>query len=206
MRAYRAPICIALLCCLIGALIPALLNRGTRTKDIGAILRAPLVHQHVQGTDQATKPVIVTSIIRFVRFKTDSLEIIRLQKLVRTLSSVPGSTAMELGTKTAIDTSTRVIHDTVPCSFHQTIQNPWITARITYTGTDTAGLHLSVRNQYEVAFSSRHDSSFVQVRSLNPYTETTGLSAFQVPQKPRRRGKVWAALAAGIIGGYLLHH
>lgn len=174
--------------------------------NISAALHAPVTHQKVDGTDLASKVVITSTITRFVRFKSDSLEIMRLQKLVRSLSKAPGSAAAEIETRTELDTLTQVVHDTIPGSFHQDINNQWIAARIIYDGRDTATLNLKVRNQYEVSFTSRRDSTFVQVHSLNPYTETTGLSAFQVPQKKRRKGAVWIALAAGILGGYLLHH
>lgn len=169
------------------------------------VIASPVTHTKVDGMDVATKQVIVTSALRLARIKTDSAEILTLKALVRHLSKKAGAAAAVIITRTHIDTVTSVVHDSTPCSFHQSIVNRWIDAGINYNGRDSARLRLSVNNEFGVSFTERHDSSLVLVQSFNPYTRTQGVSAFQVPEKKRPKGLFWIGLGAGILGGYFIH-
>lgn len=176
------------------------------THEVFKVIHSPVIHSRVDGTDLATKQVITSNAATLLRIRTDSLEIRQLQKLVKSLSKQPGSAAAVINTITTVDTVIQIIHDSIPGSFHQEINNRWLDAKIRYDGHNAAGLDLHVKNEYPVVFNTRKDSTFVQVHSLNPYTSTTGISAFQVPTPPRKKGAFWIGLAAGIVGGYFLHH
>lgn len=177
---------------------------STQTKHIEAVIKSPIIHVKDNGQDVATKLTIVSSVADLERIKSDSAEIILLQKTIKHLSK-QGS-AVVINTVTQYDTTTKIIRDSAPCAFHQDITNRWITAKIKYAGKDSASLDVHVRNEYAVVFTTRKDSSIVQVRSLNPYTTTTGISAFQIPQKKRVKGRFWIGLAAGILFHFIINH
>lgn len=111
---------------------------------------------------------------------------------------------------TKIDTVTVIEKDTVDGSliYHNTVKNKWYSIDQTIKD-DSSSINLELRDSISVSFQKvkqgflKPKKSVVVVSNANPYVKTTGLRAFDIPQK-KSNLKFWLGVGLGAGAGYLL--
>lgn len=131
---------------------------------------------------------------------------VQLAKLIKKGAS--SGTAFQQTTK--FDTVVVVKRDTINgmLAYENTIVNNWMRLHVGLKD-DSLTTSIETRDSLSVSFQRvgqgflRPKKSVVIVRNSNPYVKTTGLRAFDIPQK-KSNLKFWFGVGIGAGAGYLL--
>lgn len=204
---------VAALLLIVAFLIKGRLQKAEEDKELLHSLNAKLqTWKNKDSLNMAKIQVIETQKTKnFLALETKDQEIKDLQKLVKDYEKqIKNGSATIIKTETAYVKESIIKVDTIcgKCSFTYVDTNPWVSATISVTPTNTDSLNLSldykIKNEYHVVIGEEKQSlfkkkPFVEITNLNPYTETTSLRTYQVANKEKKFG-------LGIQAGYGINH
>lgn len=121
------------------------------------------------------------------KLKSQDSAIKALQKIVD--NKTTGAVVFKANTKTEVTTKTQIVYkDSFPEYSSNINMNGWITGKI-IANKDSIITNLLIKNDYSVSLKKDRNKSYVEIISLNPYSDINNVRSYiQIKEKPKRIG------------------